>query len=121
MPSSVLILLDAFHLKPRSTICSCQDVVMILDENTGTVCGDLVIMLINPPMASDPYKPEAGPFTISIRSMSWLGIPNKPYTDERLLTIGIPSIVTMVYGPSRPFIWMSPVLHTLQLICGLTP
>src|SRR5690606_33577209 len=27
----------------------------------------------------------------------------------------------MVYGPSRPLIWMSPVLQTLQFNCGRTP
>ncbi|MNR60365.1 hypothetical protein D3C85_1818250 [compost metagenome] len=47
-------------------------------ENTGAFVGFLVIMLIKPPTASLPYKEEAGPFTISIRSTNEFGIPDNP-------------------------------------------
>ena len=62
------------------------------------------MILIIPPTASEPYKVDAGPFTISILSIKACGIPVKPYTVERPLTIGIPSIKTKVYGPSNPLI-----------------
>ncbi|MNT75171.1 hypothetical protein D3C72_2140450 [compost metagenome] len=58
--------------------------------------GALVMMLISPPTASLPYKEEAGPLTSSIRSTIELGMPDRPYTVDRLLTIGIPSISTIV-------------------------
>ena len=48
-------------------------------------------------------------------------MPLRPYTVLKPLTMGIPSIRIMVYGPSMPLMWMSPVLHTPQLICGRTP
>lgn len=63
---------------PRSTACSPQLVVMISAENSGAFKGFFVMILISPPTASDPYKLDAGPFTISIRSIRELGIPNKP-------------------------------------------
>ena len=58
--------------------------------------GFFVIIFINPPTASDPYKDDAGPFTISILSTKLLGMPDRPYTVDKLLTIGIPSISTIV-------------------------
>src|SRR5690606_2045975 len=90
-------------------------------DSSGTWAGSLVMILIRPATASLPYKVDAGPFTISTRSISAWGIPLSPYTVDRPLTSGIPSISTMVYGPSKPLIWMSPVLQILQLSCGLTP
>jgi hypothetical protein len=62
----------------------------------------------------------SGTFTISIRSTSEFNSDN-PYTVDKLLTMGIPSIKTKVYGPSKPLIWMSPVLQTPQFSCGRTP
>ena len=58
--------------------------------------GPYTMILINPPTASLPYKEEAGPFTISICSTREFGIPERPYTVDKLLTIGIPSIKIMV-------------------------
>jgi hypothetical protein len=48
-------------------------------------------------------------------------MPLSPYTVESPLTIGMPSMVTIVYGPSMPLMWMSPVLQMLQLSWGRTP
>src|SRR5690606_37506199 len=90
-------------------------------DSVGALSGLRVMTLISPPTASEPYNVEAGPLTISTRSISDVGIPVSPYTDANPLTMGIPSMRIMVYGPSSPLIWMSPVLHTLQLICGRTP
>jgi hypothetical protein len=67
-----------------------------------------------------PYKVEAAPLTTSILLIIELGIPDKPYTVPKALTMGMPSIVTIVYGPSN-LIRMSPVLQTLQLFCGRKP
>jgi hypothetical protein len=59
---------------------------------------DFVMILINPPQLH--FHRESGrPLTISIRSNKELGIPDKPYTVESPLTMGIPSIKTSV----RPF------------------
>src|SRR5688572_28387156 len=90
-------------------------------DNAGARTGFLVMILMNPPTASLPYNDDAGPFTISILSTKLFGIPDKPYTVDKLLTMGMPSINIIVYGPSSPFIWISPVLQTLQLSCGRTP
>ncbi len=106
---------------PKSTLVSSQEVENTSAENRGAFVGFLVMILIKPPTASLPYKEEAGPFTISIRSTNEFGIPDNPYTVDKLLTMGIPSIKTKVYGPSSPLMWMSPVLQTPQLSCGRTP
>jgi hypothetical protein len=55
---------------------------------------DFVMILINPQLHF--HREEAGPLTISIRSNKELGIPDKPYTVESPLTMGIPSIKTKV-------------------------
>ena len=47
-------------------------------------------------MASDPYKVEAGPLTISTLSIKDCGIPESPYTVDSPLTIGSPSIRIIV-------------------------
>jgi hypothetical protein len=65
-------------LKPKSTLFSNQDVEKISAENKGAVVGFLVMMLINPPTASLPYKLEAGPFTTSTLSINEFGIPDQP-------------------------------------------
>jgi hypothetical protein len=70
-----------------------------------------------PATASLPYKVEAAPLTTSILLIIELGIPDKPYTVPKAL-MGMPSMVTIVYGPSKPLIRMSPVLQTLQLFFG---
>ena len=54
------------------------------------------MILIKPPTASDPYKVEEGPLTISTLSIKDCGIPVKPYTVDNPLTIGIPSNKTIV-------------------------
>jgi hypothetical protein len=54
------------------------------------------MILINPPQLH--FHREEGALTISIRSNKELGIPDKPYTVESPLTMGIPSIKTV-----RPF------------------
>jgi len=47
-------------------------------------------------MASEPYKVEAGPLTISTLSINDWGMPDSPYTVERPLTMGKPSMSIMV-------------------------
>ena len=65
-------------MNPKSIECSNQDVENMSNETFGAIEASFVIMLINPPTASLPYKLEAGPFTISIRSINEFGIPDKP-------------------------------------------
>ncbi|MNE00274.1 hypothetical protein D3C80_926800 [compost metagenome] len=65
-------------LKPKSRFSSPQPVAKASAEKVGAFFGFLVMMLINPPTASLPYKEDAGPLTISIRSNSEFGIPDNP-------------------------------------------
>ena len=65
-------------------------------ESLEEFSGNFVIRLITPPIASDPYRVDAGPLTISTRSISDWGIPDNPYTVDNPLTIGSPSIRTIV-------------------------
>ncbi len=59
-------------------LLSSQEVEKISAVNCGTAFGLLVIILINPPTASLPYKVDAAPFTTSIFSIIEFGIPDKP-------------------------------------------
>ena len=47
-------------------------------ENLDVFSGSLVIKLITPPMASEPYSVEAGPLITSTRSIRDFGIPDNP-------------------------------------------
>ena len=78
MPTKVTAFLPMLLLNPKSTLVSNHEVEKISAENNGAFKGFLVMMLIKPPTASLPYKLEAGPFTISILSISEFGIPDKP-------------------------------------------
>ena len=72
-------------------------------------------------MASEPYKAEAAPRITSTRCNKLFGMPISPYTVPRLLIKGMPSMVTNVYGPSMPLMWISPALQTLQFTWGCRP
>ena len=85
-----------------SVLLSPHDVLMFSNVNLAELIGRLLITFITPPIASLPYKVDAGPFMISMRSTIELGMPDKPYTVDKLLTNGIPSMSTIVYGPSNP-------------------
>ena len=63
---------------PKSALSSPHEVPKTSADNKGAFKGFLVIMLIKPPIASEPYSVEAGPFTTSTRSIKLLGIPDKP-------------------------------------------
>ena len=65
-----------------------------------TFSDDFVIKFITPPIASDPYNVEAGPFITSICLIIDCGIPESPYTEAKPLTKGSPSISIIVLAPS---------------------
>ena len=78
MPTKVVAFFPTELFQPKSTLVSNQEVEKISAENKGAFKGFLVMMLINPPTASLPYKLEAGPLTTSILSIKEFGIPDKP-------------------------------------------
>ena len=84
------------NFAPTSALSSAQVVPYTSAVNLGADNTFLVIILIIPPIASEPYSEDAGPFTTSILSIKALGIPLNPYTVDNELTIGIPSIKTIV-------------------------
>ena len=63
------------NLNPRSALVSSQLVVNTSADTLGAFVDFLVITLMTPPIASLPYKVEAGPLIISIRSTREFGIP----------------------------------------------
>src|SRR5690606_26946803 len=96
IPVSVLTFL---LLPPEKAISVChsdQLVPIMWTFRPSDLPAFFVITFTTPPKASLPNRVEAGPFTTSILSIIEFGIPNNPYTVERLLTIGIPSIRTIV-------------------------
>ena len=98
-----LVLSPIKNLIPRSVLISPQEEEKLSTDKGLTFSGTFVIKFIIPPIASDPYKVEEGPLIISICSIKDCGIPVKPYTVDRPLTIGSPSIRTIVLAPSWPF------------------
>ena len=89
---------------PRSTFNSPQELVNASILKLYAFSGNLVIKLITPPIASDPYSVDAGPFITSICLIKDCGIPESPYTEDNPLTNGRPSINIIVLAPSCPFI-----------------
>ena len=67
-----------FALIPISRFSSPQSVRNESAETTGAFFGFFVMIFIKPPTASLPYREEAGPLTISIRSNNEFGMPDKP-------------------------------------------
>ena len=78
MPVKTATLGDIFSLIDKSLFISFHEVTIELKAINGAYCGRFVMTLINPPMASEPYKEEAGPFTISTLSIMEFGIPLSP-------------------------------------------
>ncbi|MNG00905.1 hypothetical protein D3C84_838630 [compost metagenome] len=66
-----------------------------LPENR-SFTGLFVITLMTPPIASEPYKADEAPFTISILSIFPTETLDKSKTPEVLPTSGTPSIRIMV-------------------------
>ena len=66
------------YRRPTSKFNSPQELKNESVDNNGAFIGFLVITFRIPPTASDPYKVEAGPLTISTLSINACGIPVKP-------------------------------------------
>ena len=66
------------NLIPRSEFTSPQEDEKLSLDYGLTFSGTFVIKFIIPPIASDPYKVEEGPFIISICWIKDCGIPVKP-------------------------------------------
>ena len=78
IPSNPCIFFDALYLKPMSVLTSSQELEKLSTKSIGELDGFFVIIFIIPPIASDPYRVDAGPFTTSTRWINACGIPVKP-------------------------------------------